>query len=81
MLPSTAGDSKESYVGLVGDIVGIDSEIIDLLRSREFIPVVMPIGAGAEGEADSINSGVVAGKLAQTLRAEKLDTMMTDAGR
>lgn len=72
------GEPGKTDVGLIGDIASIDPEIIDLLHSRGFIPVVMSIGAGDEGEAYTINEGVLAGKLAETLRAEKL-IMMTDA--
>jgi acetylglutamate kinase len=76
---SFAGDGKESIdLGFVGDVAFIDPEIIDLLRSRDFIPVVMPIGVGSEGEAYKIDADVVAGKLAEILKAEKL-ILMTDS--
>ena len=51
--------------------------MIDLLVSRGSIPVVMPIGVGADGTAYHINSDLFAGKLARTLQAEKL-ILMTD---
>jgi acetylglutamate kinase len=75
---SPTSDEKDSIdLGFAGDVAFIDPEIIDLLRSREFIPVVMPIGVGPEGEACKIDADVVAGKLAETLKAEKL-ILMTD---
>ena len=67
-------------IGLVGEIEAIDPELIHLLDSRDFIPVVAPIGVGAEGEAYNINADLVAGKLAETLKAEKLVLMTNTAG-
>ena len=64
-------------IGFVGEVAAIDPEIIALLDSRDFIPVVAPIGVGENGEAYNINADLVAGKLAETLRAEKL-VMMTN---
>ncbi|HLX29307.1 MAG TPA: acetylglutamate kinase [Casimicrobiaceae bacterium] len=67
-------------IGLVGEIERIDPELISLLDSRDFIPVIAPIGVGAEGEAYNINADLVAGKLAETLRAEKLVLMTNTVG-
>ena len=67
-------------IGLVGEIERIDPELISLLDSRDFIPVIAPIGVGAEGEAYNINADLVAGKLAETLKAEKLVLMTNTAG-
>jgi acetylglutamate kinase len=67
-------------IGFVGEIERIDPELIALLDSRDFIPVVAPIGVGDEGEAYNINADLVAGKLAETLRAEKLVLMTNTAG-
>lgn len=81
MLLPPEGDQKEAIdLGLVGEIERIDPEIINLLYSKDFIPVVMPIGVGAEGEAYNINADVVAGKLAETLKAEKLILMTNTPG-
>lgn len=80
LLPPEAGEQAAVDLGLVGEIERIDPEVVDLLRSRDFIPVVMPIGVGAEGEAYNINADVVAGKLAETLRAEKLILMTNTPG-
>jgi acetylglutamate kinase len=67
-------------IGFVGEIERIDPEIIQLLDSRDFIPVVAPIGVGRDGEAYNINADLVAGKLAETLSAEKLVLMTNTAG-
>ena len=80
LLPPEGGEKEGTDLGLVGDIERIDPELIDLLHSKGFIPVVMPIGVGPEGEAYNINADVVAGKLAETLKAEKLILMTNTPG-
>ncbi|GMU71779.1 MAG: acetylglutamate kinase [Burkholderiales bacterium] len=75
------GDSGADVdIGFVGEIERIDPELIALLDTRDFIPVVAPIGVGASGEAYNINADLVAGKLAETLGAEKLVLMTNTAG-
>jgi acetylglutamate kinase len=64
-------------LGYVGEVEEISSELIQLLEKNGFIPVIAPIGVGRNGEAYNINADLVAGKLAETLGAEKL-VMMTN---
>lgn len=75
------GDSDEQIdIGQVGEVVSIDPELVSLLDTRDFIPVVAPIGVGENGEAYNINADLVAGKLAETLKAEKLILMTNTPG-
>jgi acetylglutamate kinase len=67
-------------VGFVGEVEAIDPELIALLDTRDFIPVIAPIGVGMNGEAYNINADLVAAKLAQTLNAEKLVLMTNISG-
>jgi acetylglutamate kinase len=67
-------------IGQVGEIQSIDPEVISLLESREFIPVVAPIGVGDDGQSYNINADLVAGKLAEVLRAEKLILLTNTSG-
>jgi acetylglutamate kinase len=67
-------------IGQVGEIQSIDPEVISLLESREFIPVVAPIGVGEDGQSYNINADLVAGKLAEILRAEKLILLTNTPG-
>jgi acetylglutamate kinase len=67
-------------LGLVGDVESIDPDVVNLLVSRGFVPVVLPIGVGADGTAYHINSDIVAGQLARTLHAEKLVLMTNVPG-
>jgi acetylglutamate kinase len=75
-----AGDPDDIDLGYVGEIESIDLGLIDLLLSRNFIPVVMPIGVGADGTAYHINSDLLAGQLARALEAEKLILMTNVPG-
>ena len=56
-------------VGQVGEITSIDPSLISFLDQGDFIPVIAPIGVGEEGETYNINADVVAGKLAEILKA------------
>lgn len=67
-------------IGQVGEIEHIDPSLIALLDSRDFIPVIAPIGVGQEGESYNINADMVAGKLAETLKAEKLILLTNTSG-
>jgi acetylglutamate kinase len=67
-------------IGQVGEIEWIDPSIIGVLEAGGFIPVVAPIGVGADGESFNINADLVAGKLAEVLRAEKLIVLTNTAG-
>ena len=67
-------------IGQVGDIVSIDPSLIALLDSGAFIPVIAPIGVGSEGETYNINADVVAGKIAEVLKAEKLVLLTNTPG-
>ncbi|MBI5938717.1 MAG: acetylglutamate kinase [Betaproteobacteria bacterium] len=73
-----AGDVID--IGQVGDITGIDPTLIAFLDSGDFIPVIAPIGVGSEGETYNINADVVAGKLAEVLKAEKLVLLTNTPG-
>ena len=67
-------------IGQVGEVESIDPEVVALLDTQDFIPVIAPIGVGKDGEAYNINADVVAGKLAITLKAEKLILLTNTAG-
>ena len=67
-------------IGQVGDIVAIDPSLISLLDSGAFIPVIAPIGVGQDGETYNINADVVAGKIAEVLKAEKLVLLTNTPG-
>jgi acetylglutamate kinase len=59
-------------MGLVGEIASIDPALVKALQDDQFIPVISPLGYGDNNENYNINADVVAGKLAEVLKAEKL---------
>ncbi len=67
-------------IGQVGEIASIDPTVIDSLEQGGFIPVVAPIGVGENGESYNINADLVAGKLAEVLKAEKLVVLTNTPG-
>ncbi len=67
-------------IGHVGEVKEINGEVVDMLVHGDFIPVVAPIGVGDDGESYNINADVVAGKLAECLKAEKLVLLTNTAG-
>ena len=67
-------------IGQVGEIESIDPALIALLDTRNFIPVIAPIGVGINGESYNINADLVAGKLAEILNAEKLILLTNTPG-
>ena len=67
-------------IGQVGDITQIDPSLISHLEAGTFIPVIAPIGVGEDGETYNINADVVAGKIAEVLRAEKLVLLTNTPG-
>jgi acetylglutamate kinase len=72
--------TKTIDIGQVGEISAIDPSIINFLDTGDFIPVVAPIGVGANNETYNINADVVAGKLAEILGAEKLILLTNTPG-
>ena len=71
---------KNIDLGQVGDIDSIDPTLINFLDSGDFIPVVAPIGIGDDDKTYNINADLVAGKLAEILKAEKLILMTNTPG-
>jgi acetylglutamate kinase len=67
-------------LGQVGEIDAIDPAVISALEQAGFIPVVAPIGTGSDGTTYNINADLVAGKLAEILRAEKLIVLTNTPG-
>ena len=66
---------SDKDLGLVGDITGVNIELITSVQS--FIPVIAPVGIGTDGSAYNINADIAAGAIAAALTAEKL-LLLTD---
>jgi acetylglutamate kinase len=67
-------------IGHVGEVSSIDPGVVNMLVCGDFIPVIAPIGVGADGQSYNINADLVAGKLAEVLHAEKLMLLTNTAG-
>ena len=73
----TEVDGKRADIGHVGEVVKVNDELISLLTSDEYIPVVAPIGTDKNGDSYNINADTVASVIACALKAEKL-MLLTD---
>ena len=67
-------------IGHVGEVTSIDTGVVDMLMQGDFIPVIAPIGIGEDGHSYNINADLVAGKVAETLNAEKLILLTNTLG-
>jgi acetylglutamate kinase len=80
MVDSPDQPGTQLDIGQVGVIETIDPSVIQTLSANGFIPVIAPIGSGQSGETYNINADLVAGKVAEVLKAEKLILMTNTAG-
>ena len=64
-------------IGMVGEVAAVNPMVIETLDRSDMIPVIAPVGGGDDGESYNINADLVAGKVAEALRAEKL-ILLTD---
>jgi acetylglutamate kinase len=80
LMPDLSDAAKIHDVGMVGEIESIDPSVVRALQDDQFIPVVSPIGFGADNESYNINADLVAGKLAEVLKAEKLVLLTNTPG-
>ena len=67
-------------IGQVGEVVEVNTRLINRLVSDDYIPVIAPIGVGDDGASYNINADLVAGKVAEALKAEKLLLLTNIAG-
>ncbi|SHF28661.1 N-acetylglutamate kinase [Microbulbifer donghaiensis] len=67
-------------IGHVGEVESVNTDVIDMLIHSDFIPVIAPIGVGKDGASYNINADLVAGKIAEYLKAEKLMLLTNVAG-
>jgi acetylglutamate kinase len=80
LLSDKKNGGEKIDIGQVGEIASIDPKVIWALEEGGFIPVVAPIGVGEDGQSYNINADLVAGKLAEVLKAEKLVVLTNTPG-
>ena len=67
-------------LGHVGEVTNVNRKVVDMLVDGDFIPVIAPIGVDEKGRSYNINADLVAGKVAEFLKAEKLVLLTNTAG-
>ncbi|MCY4182084.1 MAG: acetylglutamate kinase [Gammaproteobacteria bacterium] len=75
-----ADDSELVDLGQVGEIVSIDTRVLEMMKASDFIPVIAPVGTDDKGASYNINADSVAGAIAGVLGAEKLILLTNVAG-
>ncbi len=63
--------NREKY-GLVGEVVGVDTEYIHQLLKLDVLPIISPIALGNDGKRYNVNADTAAGAIASALGAEEL---------
>lgn len=66
------GSEPEVDLGQVGQVLSINTEILDVMKDSDIIPVIAPIGIDRDGVSYNINADSVAGEIATVLKADKL---------
>jgi acetylglutamate kinase len=79
-LPDQHDPSTLHDIGQVGEIEAVDPAVVKTLQNDAFIPVISPIGVGADGLSYNINADIVAGRIAETLGAEKFVLLTNTPG-
>ena len=79
-MPDAARPGAFIDIGMVGEVDSIDPGIVQLLHTQNFIPVIAPVGVGKNNESYNINADLVAGKVAEILKAEKLIVLTNTPG-
>ena len=64
-------------LGYVGEIIDVNTQIIEDLTAKGYIPVISTVAAGVDGHAYNINADIAAAHIAAKLNAKKL-ILMTD---
>jgi acetylglutamate kinase len=77
IVDNTTGEEKTIDLGLVGEIDNVNPEIVDMLTSNEYIPIISPIGVDDSSNTLNLNADTVAGDIAAEVDSEKL-IILTD---
>lgn len=74
------GSIKHIDLGMVGEVTGVKTDVLEMFTQSDFIPVIAPLGVDEEGNTYNINADLVAGKVAEALGAEKLILLTNISG-
>jgi acetylglutamate kinase len=67
-------------LGFVGEIEAVNSDVIDMLLDRSYIPVISPVGMGADGVSYNINADFAAAEIAAATHSSRLIFLTDVAG-
>lgn len=76
--PWTIGGEQVDF-GWVGDVHSVDATLLNLLTSNDFVPVVAPLGVGADGQLYNVNADTVSYALAAAVGADEY-LLVTESG-
>lgn len=72
MVNKRTGESETIDFGHVGDVVEVDTALIEHLLEKDYLPVISSLGADDDGRIFNINADTIASEIAISLKAEKL---------
>jgi len=70
-------DGKKIDIGLVGEVISVNPQLLQLLIDAEFLPVIAPVALDAQGNALNINADLIAGAIGGALKADQV-VFLTD---
>jgi len=70
--PRVDATGSKIDLGFVGDIISTDVSHVQKLVDAEIVPIISPLGRGADGQIYNINADIAAAKIAQALKAHKI---------
>lgn len=59
-------------IGFVGEVVSINTKLLDTLEQNGYLPVIAPLGVDGKGNGYNINADLVAADVAMALKSAKL---------
>lgn len=78
--PLEASDGTMGTLGAMGRVAAVDTELIDSLTEKGYIPVIAPVGVGADGTTWNLDAEDAAGAVAAAFKAFKLVYLLADIG-
>ena len=65
-------DQESKELGYVGKPIKVNTDLLNDIIQKDFIPVVTPMGLDQKGQAFNINADTTAGALARSLKSRRL---------
>jgi len=59
-------------VGFVGEVTEVNTDLLNILEEKGYLPVIAPLGVDREGNGYNINADLAAAEIAKSLKADKL---------